>query len=179
MLSLNVGCGLDSWGDVRVDVAFVFVTWHLRPTVLAHACYLPFRDGSFEMVKSSHMLEHLENPVAALDEIIRVSSKKIFLRFPTQYDVLPWLVSSILPIPNFSTLRLACITRKKSLHKWIINPRIIVEHLRRNSWEASCEMTTVSLFAALEHGRKAKYFRWITKHFRIPFEYVIAAKSKK
>jgi hypothetical protein len=76
--SLNVGCGSDPWGDVRVDVAFSFITRHFRPTVLADACYLPFKDGGFEVAKASHLLEHLRNPFKALDEVLRVATKGIF-----------------------------------------------------------------------------------------------------
>ena len=61
MKSLNVGCGSDTWGDVRVDIASNFLSWHFRPTVLADAHYLPFKDGSFEVVKASHVLEHLRS----------------------------------------------------------------------------------------------------------------------
>ena len=149
MQSLNVGCGSDPWGDVRVDVAFSFLMMHFKPTVLADAHYLPFKDGSFEVAKASHMLEHLEKPFKALDEMLRVSTKKIILSFPTQYDVLPWFVSNIFPIPAFSTLQLAYLTRKRKLHLWIINPRVVVEYLRQKFWEASCERSTVSLFVTL------------------------------
>jgi len=175
MRSLNVGCGLDSWGDVRVDVAFTFATWHLAPTVLADACYLPFKDGSFEVTKANHLLEHLENPFKALNEMLRVSTKRIILSFPTQYDVLPWFISNIFPIPNFSALQLPYLTRKRRLHLWIINPSIIVAYLEKKTWKASCERKTVTLFTMLEAGRKAKYFRWLTKRARIPYEYVITA----
>jgi len=77
MKSLNVGCGSDPWGDVRVDVAFRFITMHFKPTVLADAHHLPFKDGSFELVKASHLLEHLRNPPKALDEILRVATKEV------------------------------------------------------------------------------------------------------
>jgi hypothetical protein len=66
MRTLNVGCGSDPWGAVRVDVAFSFITHHFRPTVLADASHLPFKDGVFEVVKASHLLEHLRNPFKAL-----------------------------------------------------------------------------------------------------------------
>jgi hypothetical protein len=178
MNSLNVGCGLDPWGDVRVDIAFEFATWHLRPTIIADARYLPFKDYSFEVIKASHVLEHIQNPFKALDELLRISKMTIILSFPTKYDVLPWFISNIFPIPNFSAFQLPCLTRKKRLHLWIINPLIVIDYLRKKNWKASCERETVSLFAMLEAGRKAKYFRWLTKRTRIPFEYVIAATKQ-
>jgi len=105
MRSLNVGCGLDRWGDVRVDVAFSFISAHFKPTVLADAHYLPFKDESFEVVKASHTLEHLRDPFKALDEIMRVATKNMILKFPREWDVLPWFISNILPIPSFSALK--------------------------------------------------------------------------
>lgn len=43
-----------------------------RPFVAADAMALPFRDGAFDFVICKHLLEHLENPLAACDEIARV-----------------------------------------------------------------------------------------------------------
>jgi hypothetical protein len=177
--SLNVGCGFDPWGDVRVDVAYAFDAWHFRPTILADASHLPFRDGSFEEVKASHVLEHLGNPFRALDEMVRVSTKKMVLIFPTEYDVLPWFASNIFPIPRFSAMRLPYHTRKKRLHLWIVNPKVIVAYLKLKAWDASCEKTTIALFLMLEAGRKAKYLRWLTRRVRIPYEYVVTATQSK
>jgi len=90
--SLNVGCGSDTWGGVRVDLAFRFITTQFKPTVLADAHYLPFKDGSFKSVKASHVLEHLKNPSKALNEILRVVTKDVILSFPTEWDVLPFFI---------------------------------------------------------------------------------------
>ena len=177
MQSLNVGCGSDPWGDVRVDLAFSFLTMRCKPTVLADAQYLPFRDGSFKTVKASHVLEHLEKPFKALDEMLRVVTKDMILSFPTELDVFALFFSHIFPIPCVSELKLACQTRKNNLHLWIIKPEIIMNYLRGKGWESSCRQNTYCVFAFFEGGRKAKYFKWLTKHFRIPFEYAILAKK--
>jgi len=176
MKSLNVGCGSDPWGDVRLDVAFRFITMHFKPTVLADAHHLPFKDGSFELVKASHLLEHLRNPQKALDEMLRVATKEVVLKFLTELDVLPWFVSNIFP-PSFSGLRWAYQTRKKRLHLWVIKPEVIINYLKSKGWECSCGKNTFGFFHFLEKGRKAKYFKWLTRHFKIPFEYVILAKK--
>jgi len=176
MNTLNVGCGLDPWGDVRIDVAFTFANWQLKPSILADACYLPFQDQAFEVVKAGHLLEHVKTPFEALDEILRISSKTVILSFPTKYDVLPWFVSNIFPIPSLSAFRLPYLTRKKRLHLWIINPEIVIKYLKKKGWASYLETGTVSLFTWLETGRKAKYFRWLTNSIRIPFEFIITAK---
>jgi len=177
MKSLNVGCGSDLWGDVRVDVTFSFITAHFKPTVLADAHYLPFKDGSFEVVKASHLLEHLKNPFKALDEMLRVATKELILKIPTEWDVLPVFLSFLLPIPHFSSLKWAYQTRKKKLRLWILNPKILIKYFKQNGWESSCVKGGLCLFAILESGRKAKYFRWLTERVRIPYEYIVTAKK--
>jgi ubiquinone/menaquinone biosynthesis C-methylase UbiE len=148
-----------------------------KPTVLADAHYLPFKDGSFKAVKASHVLEHLRNPSKALDEILRVATKDVILSFPTEWDVLPFFVSQIFPIPHFLSLKWVYQTRKKRLHLWVIKPEVIMSYLRNKGWECTCEKNTLSVFPFFEGGRKAKYFKWLTRNFRIPFEYAILAKK--
>jgi SAM-dependent methyltransferase len=43
-----------------------------RPTVLADACRMPFRDKAFDFVIAFHVLEHVPNPAAFLTELQRV-----------------------------------------------------------------------------------------------------------
>jgi SAM-dependent methyltransferase len=44
-----------------------------RPTVLADACKMPFRDKAFDYSLAFHVLEHLRDPSAFLNELQRVS----------------------------------------------------------------------------------------------------------
>jgi SAM-dependent methyltransferase len=177
--SLNVGCGSDLWGDVRIDISLNFLMLHCKPTVIASAQNLPFRDGCFEDVKCSHVLEHLENPFEALDELLRVAKKAIFLSFPTEYDVLPWIVVSIFPIPDFSTLRMALLTRKRRLHVWLVSPKSVIQYFKKRNWLASCALVKISLLRSLESGRKGKYFQWATRYFAMPYEYSIKANKRE
>ncbi len=50
--------------------------------VVADAAHLPFRDGSFSVVFSSHTIEHVSNPLLMLGEMLRVSRKKVVVRCP-------------------------------------------------------------------------------------------------
>jgi len=45
---------------------------------------LPYKDSSFDLVLSTEVLEHLEEPEKALKEIIRVSRKYILLSVPNE-----------------------------------------------------------------------------------------------
>ena len=43
-----------------------------RPTVLADACKTPFRDKAFDFVIAFHVLEHVPDPAAFLNELQRI-----------------------------------------------------------------------------------------------------------
>lgn len=173
MHSLNIGCGPDTWGDVRLDSAYRFVQMQCKPTILADAHYLPFIERSFDVVKASHVLEHLRSPFKALDEMLRVARKEVILRFPTEWDVLPYFFT-----PKFSVAKLAYWTRKKHLHLWIINPALVISYLKNNGWASTCHKNYPhSVFFILEGGRKEKYFRFLTSRLRIPQEYEVRSKK--
>jgi hypothetical protein len=73
---------------------------------------------------------------------------------------------------------LYCEGRKKRLHLWIVKPEVIISYLNSKGWECKCEKNTISFFNSLEGGKKAKYFKWLTRHFRMPFDYAIMARSR-
>jgi ubiquinone/menaquinone biosynthesis C-methylase UbiE len=162
MESLNVGCGGDPWGEVRLDI-----NRDVKPTVLADAHFLPFVNGSFDLVLSSHCLEHLNQPLQALNEIMRVTCRKIVLRFPTE-EAERWL---------FLFFRL----RRAPSHKWIIKSEVIISCLKMNDWQIETwEKGGMRLFISFETGRKAKYLRWLTKHWfetRLPWQHIIVASK--
>lgn len=45
---------------------------------------LPYENNSFDLVIACEVLEHLEDPISALDEIIRVSNKYILVSVPRE-----------------------------------------------------------------------------------------------
>jgi len=90
MKILDVGCGSDPKGDVNVDL-FVdpIQRWgqridpkKIKNFVFADAHYLPFRDESFQIVYSSHLLEHCLHPLKVLEEFHRVSKAIVYLEVP-------------------------------------------------------------------------------------------------
>ena len=90
-MKLDVGCGDKPKGDVNCDL-FIGKSPHLSDAyacikkpenfVLCDANYLPFKDSAFTVVHSSHILEHLKNPLSALQEFCRVTSKIVYLKIP-------------------------------------------------------------------------------------------------
>lgn len=90
---LDVGCGNMPRGDVNVDL-YINEDFHrdARGRILterisififirADALYLPFRDKVFEKSLSSHTIEHTDNPILFLQELLRVG-KELELRAP-------------------------------------------------------------------------------------------------
>ena len=66
-LILNIGCGEDCYGTVRVDL------YRGNANLLANAeGILPFRDDSFDEVYSRFLFEHLRNPSNFLKEVSRI-----------------------------------------------------------------------------------------------------------
>jgi ubiquinone/menaquinone biosynthesis C-methylase UbiE len=66
-LVLNLGCGRDRFGDVRLDVA-------LTPAanIIADAQHLPFREEAFTEIFERNLLEHIPNAAEHLVEVKRV-----------------------------------------------------------------------------------------------------------
>lgn len=76
---------------VNVDLAPLPSTWqaqvshagHRMPIdVVAPADDLPFRDGSYDFVLASHVLEHVPDPIGALHEWARVARRYLFVILP-------------------------------------------------------------------------------------------------
>jgi hypothetical protein len=91
-----VGCGSRPTGDVNVD-CFArgwniqegdqkqgeFMNPCMIPNfIIAHAEFLPFTANCFEVVFSSHTIEHVKNPKKMLQELLRVSRRQVVVRCP-------------------------------------------------------------------------------------------------
>lgn len=178
--TLNVGCGKDTWGDVRVDVSYRFYDfWECRPTVLADAHHLPFKPQTFDVVKAKAVLEHLISPYVALNEICRVARKQIILQFPAENDILPLMISLLFDYPPQLKLVLGLTkTRINHEHKWIIPPQDVVRFLKEKGWRTTVETSDVPIFRALKYGRfRKKYFRPLTEKIRMKEFYRITSEK--
>lgn len=69
---------------------------------------LPFEDKKYDAVVCSQVLEHLENPIAAIAELKRVAKKQIIITVPNE--------------PYFTLFRLGCWEKE---HLWAITPRAL------------------------------------------------------
>ena len=91
MKILDIGCGCNSQGTVNTDLfindvghrLYTHKTINTKKTanfVLSKAPdYLPFQSGSFEIVVSRQLIEHLEDPQKLLDEMLRISNNKFII----------------------------------------------------------------------------------------------------
>jgi ubiquinone/menaquinone biosynthesis C-methylase UbiE len=108
MTTLDVGSGHGPRGDVNVDVHTRFA-WYTPNFVKACGCHLPFRDDTFTEASCIHTIEHVDNPVALLRELLRVTQGIVTI-------VTPW-----------RNLRLPCATNLcssgRSPHRWRFTKR--------------------------------------------------------
>lgn len=84
---LDVGCSDRPLGDVNIDLYTHFThRGESKIQVQADGNFLPFKDNSFGLVRSQHVIEHLENPYAFLREIARVNRKFVYIATPNAHN---------------------------------------------------------------------------------------------
>ena len=84
MTVLDCACGLDPCVGsdvVHVDLTRQWLGRLVHADVVCDAHYLPFRNGAFDIVFSSHTLEHCSSPLLVLSEFRRVADRLV-LRVP-------------------------------------------------------------------------------------------------
>jgi SAM-dependent methyltransferase len=97
-LILDVGCGNERLAKGTVNVDFFskgknlqignqlegeYVNpKHIPNFILADACHLPFKDKSFKLAISSHVIEHVATPFLMFKEMHRVSEGSVVIRCP-------------------------------------------------------------------------------------------------
>jgi SAM-dependent methyltransferase len=173
METLNIGCGRDSWGDVRLDVHK-----DCRPTLVADAQNLPFINGSFKVTKMHHVLEHLDNPYRALRECLRVTTERIKLAFPDERDMRPKVARFFFSLP-FSIRWFSWFTkfRQRGEHKWAIKGEEFTKFLRLQGWQCTLTIDSIALISIFESRRTPKCLKPLANYVpRIKHGYTIEAK---
>ncbi len=80
---LNVCCGKTDGGGINADI---LRRRDVPKLVLVDVYHLPFRDGQFPAVLSSHTIEHVENPDGFYAELERVG-QEVTLVIPPLWDL--------------------------------------------------------------------------------------------
>lgn len=78
MVSLNLGCGEDKRGEIRIDKN----SDRKGLNLISDAHYLPIRDRVINYVFCKSVLEHLKNPFKGLSEMKRISKNRIIVIVP-------------------------------------------------------------------------------------------------
>jgi len=118
-ISLNVGCGTDPYGNVRIDIVIQrqFYEEKNKLNLIADAHNLPLRRKVFFESRCFHVLEHLTYPNKAINEINRVTKGIVTLRFPIWHGY-SFLIESISLI---KVLFIGTLEKKKLIIKKILN----------------------------------------------------------
>ena len=95
---LNLGCGNDFRGDIRID---------LKPNkaavnLVADAHYLPLREKTIRSTLCKSVLEHVESPYKVMIEIKRITRGNIIIITPNIYNLIRILRNLFQPMRNVS-----------------------------------------------------------------------------
>jgi hypothetical protein len=102
-LTLNAGCGVKAWGDLRVDIQTFSSIYYRKKTsvnLVGSIEYLPFRSGVFDTTRCYHVLEHVEHPFKCVFELKRVTKGWIHIRVPVNH-LYSFIIDSITLLKSF------------------------------------------------------------------------------
>ena len=153
VFSLNVGCGSDHFGDLRLDRVHHYLGKNTCANLIADACYLPFRNNSFDHIRAFDVIEHTDNWKTAVIELIRVSKGQIEIRFPQGDGFKQHALASLLSL-RVKELPLFALSRK--LHKWQINPESFNRFLAARNVKFDSHIDSMSIFNLVLSGRKKR-----------------------
>ena len=85
---LDIGCGYSAnkYAKVICDTQNLKHYYKDKKFVQLKEKKLPFKDNEFDFIITSHVLEHVEDPIFFLNEIQRVSSKGGYIEVPTKLE---------------------------------------------------------------------------------------------
>jgi len=133
-IKLNVGCGSDFRGDLRLDIHKTEAA-----NILADAQFLPFRSKTFAFVFCISVLEHIPSWSQALLEMLRVSKGRVLLEVPVNSDLRKTDVFRLL-LPTPENIRLFFSVPQRARETlWQMNPVILVNEIRKRGFVAFYE----------------------------------------
>lgn len=133
-MKLNIGCGADKFGDIRIDIIQRHrqeLTYKSKTmvNVIADAHFLPLRDKMCTETRCWHVLEHLLDPKLALLEMRRVTNGFINIKVPI-WHLYSYIIETIALLVYFLLGRYKAINyqlkqilhwkKRYSKHKWYI-----------------------------------------------------------
>jgi ubiquinone/menaquinone biosynthesis C-methylase UbiE len=93
-MSLNVGCGGSSYAFVdrgcEINCDIEKPKTKIRNFIQCDARFLPFRNNIFQKVYAFNVLEHIKDYSKALNELCRVGTDTVLIRFDKIYNLAGW-----------------------------------------------------------------------------------------
>lgn len=175
---LDVGCGagyslMKAYSELGCDVKgidpapgahgvgrFTEGLWKERPIIQGSAEALPFEDGVFDVVYSSHVLEHVENETQAINEMKRVLKPGGILIIGMPTAAMSWvaLFSSWFFTTHISLYHFIKSVGKKDMHTRFIQILVPRSHsYPRAKW----------MYYDVFHYRIIHWRKFIKSHFFI------------
>lgn len=134
-LTLNAGCGCNTWGDVRIDLQIysdIFYRKRTSANIIGSVEHFPFRDNVFIETRLHHVLEHTKKPFVCVKELKRVTNGKIIIHVPVFHGY-SFLIDAVTLVKSFMLIPFIGLTYFKnsmyrvrswklrySDHKWYI-----------------------------------------------------------
>lgn len=132
-MKVNMGCGSDLWGDIRVDLK------KGSANILADIEQLPFIDQAFSDVRSISVLEHISHWEKALRELLRVTRKRLILEVPVNSDIRKTDIFRLL-LPTPKNIRLLfSIPERSRESQWQMNPITLMDVVLLAGFSCCCE----------------------------------------
>jgi len=179
-MKLNVGCGANTWGDVRLDVVrdYWLTKGKSAVNIIADAQHMPFRDKCFDELRLHHVLEHIPNWKKALSECCRVAGKlSIIIPIDSYIPRLEWhhIPPFLYSLPTLGYFRyLLQIPRRTREHLWQFDINKLTSTLRTLGLSnIHTQVIYDPLFIA--SGQKGKPFVRLFQRFKKPSEWRIIA----
>jgi len=189
-MNLNVGCGFDDWGDIRLNVSKYYHKLKVQLNIMADAQNIPFRDKVFQKTRAFHILEHLPNWRKAVDEWCRVTLDEIELEIPIEhsfssrqmYSLINYILNILFAFLSFEPYAINSILslpKRRKEHLWKIDPYRLLYELRKQGFNATIKIIERPFFTFLCYGRMSRRFPFNVskKGPTFEFAYRIVAKS--
>ncbi len=108
VITLNLGCGRDRFGTVRLDIRKEGTSANL----IADINYLPFKEGCFDIIRAWDVIEHLEkHPVETVATLMKLLRENGLIHIRTPSENYKQLIIEVMSLPFFI---ISCLMRKET-----------------------------------------------------------------
>lgn len=131
-MKLNVGCSVDPWGDVRLDLNSTYHGAKSSVNIYADAQNIPFADRVFQETKAWNILEHLPNWQLAIQEWCRVTKNRLDIEVPIDAGLVNQEIFAKILSGDFNSL--IQLPKRRKEHQWKFTPYALLNELNKNGF---------------------------------------------